>query len=152
VAWDFLMLLVDRTVGRYVPARFVAFGAVGGLGVAVHFAILTLLLKVAGVAFPVAQGVATAATMVFNFSVNNALTYRDRKLHGRRWWTGLLSFMAACSLGAAANVGIASYLFDHNTAWPLAGLAGILVGAVWNYAVTAAYTWGRGAGQAAPAR
>jgi dolichol-phosphate mannosyltransferase len=142
VAWEFLMLLVDRWVGRWVPARFVAFACVGGAGVAVHFAVLALALKVVGLPFVVAQTGATALSMIFNFGVNNALTYRDRKLSGRRWWGGLLSFMLVCSVGAAANVGVAAFLFEHRAAWALAGLAGILVGAVWNYAVTGAYTWG----------
>ena len=29
VAWDFLMLLVDKTVGRYVPVQLVSFGLIG---------------------------------------------------------------------------------------------------------------------------
>jgi len=32
-------------------------------------------------------------------------------------------------------------LFREAYAWWLAGLAGILVGAVWNYAATALFTW-----------
>ena len=81
--------------------------------------------------------------MIFNFWLNNLLTYRDRRLRGRRWFTGLLSFMAACGLGAVANVGIASYLFASHTQWVVAALAGIAVGAVWNYAITQLYTWGQ---------
>ena len=54
-----------------------------------------------------------------------------------------LSFMAACGLGAVANVGIASYLFASQTQWVVAALAGIAVGAVWNYAITQLYTWGQ---------
>ena len=80
--------------------------------------------------------------MVFNFWLNNLLTYRDRRLRGGRWLTGLLSFMLACGLGAVANVGIASYLFASHTQWVVAALAGIAVGAVWNYAITQLYTWG----------
>ena len=76
--------------------------------------------------------------------MNNVLTFRDRRLRGWRWWTGLLSFIAACSIGAAANVGVANYLFQGKTQWALAGLAGVAVGAVWNYAITQIYTWGRG--------
>jgi len=34
------------------------------------------------------------------------------------------------------------YLFEHVTGWAVAGVAGILVGAVWNYSVTGACTWG----------
>jgi dolichol-phosphate mannosyltransferase len=56
---------------------------------------------------------------------------------------GLFSFMIACSIGALANVGIAAYLFENRTQWMLAALAGVLVGAVWNYAVTQLYTWSK---------
>lgn len=143
VMWEYAMLLADKTVGRYVPVRFLAFSLIGGLGVIVHFALLTLALKGLGAGFPAAQSVATGLSMVFNFALNNALTYRDRRLKGWRWWGGLASFVAACSVGAVANIGIATYLFEHRTEWALAALAGILVGAVWNYAVTQLYTWGK---------
>jgi dolichol-phosphate mannosyltransferase len=81
--------------------------------------------------------------MVFNFAINNVLTYRDRRLRGWAWSKGLLSFVAACSIGALANVGIATYLFVNKTQWILAALAGVMVGAVWNYAVTQLYTWNK---------
>jgi dolichol-phosphate mannosyltransferase len=142
--WDFGMLLADKTVGRYVPVRFVAFTIVGGLGVFVHMAALAVSLAWLGLEFLASQSIATVAAMVFNFAVNNALTYRDQRLRGRRWWTGLASFIVACSVGAVANVGVANYLFLGKTQWAVAALAGIAVGAVWNYAITQIYTWGRG--------
>jgi dolichol-phosphate mannosyltransferase len=143
VVWEYGMLLADKTVGRYVPVRFLSFAIVGGLGVFVHMAALTLLLKGIGLGFTVAQSIATASAMVFNFALNNVLTYRDRRLGGWAWWRGLASFMLACSVGALANVGIATYLFESATTWFLAALAGVLVGAVWNYGVTQLYTWGK---------
>ncbi len=82
--------------------------------------------------------------MICNFALNNLLTYRDRRLRGWAWFKGLFSFMIACSIGALANIGIATYLFDNRTQWMLAALAGVLVGSVWNYAVTQLYTWGQG--------
>ena len=45
VVWEYLMLLTDKLVGRYVPARFVSFAAIGGSGVVVHFTTLYLGLK-----------------------------------------------------------------------------------------------------------
>jgi dolichol-phosphate mannosyltransferase len=36
---------------------------------------------------------------------------------------------------------VASYLFQLDTVWILAAIAGVLVGVVWNYAVTMIYTW-----------
>jgi dolichol-phosphate mannosyltransferase len=142
VVWDFGMLLAEKTIGRYIPVRFFAFTLVGGAGVLVHMAILATL-RLTAVSFASAQTTATIVAMVFNFWMNNLLTYRDRRLRGMRWLTGLLSFMLACGLGAVANVGIASYLFKTNTQWVMAALAGIAVGAVWNYAITQIYTWGQ---------
>ncbi|WP_296745902.1 glycosyltransferase family 2 protein [Mesorhizobium sp.] len=143
VTWEYLMLLVDKLVGHIVPARFISFSVIGGLGVFVHMVMLSGLLATGLADFVVAQGVATFTAMVFNFFVNNTLTYRDRRLRGvKEVVLGLFSFMLVCSVGAFANVGIANYLFanDHYRWWS-AGLAGILLGAVWNYAATSVFTW-----------
>jgi dolichol-phosphate mannosyltransferase len=140
--WDFGMLLADKTVGRFVPVRFLGFAIVGALGVAVHMTVLALALKLLNIPFAVAQASAAGTAMVFNFAVNNLLTYRDHRLRGTKWWLGLASFVLACSIGAVSNVGVAAYLFGRHAQWPLAALAGVLVGSVWNYAVTRLYTWG----------
>lgn len=144
VAWDYGMLLLDKLVGHVVPARFVAFAFIGGLGVFVHMAVLATLFKGGFASFVNAQATATMIAMVFNFAINNVITYRDRQLSGLAWWWGLASFMLLCGVGAAANVGVANYLFNRDGGWLLSALAGILVGAVWNYAVTSVYTWGKG--------
>ncbi|MFT7775183.1 glycosyltransferase family 2 protein [Roseateles sp.] len=143
VAWDYLMLLADKTVGHLVPVRFLSFALIGGLGVFLHMALLSTFLSLMTLPFKQAQAAATIGAMVFNYTINNAMTYRDRRRRGWRWWTGLLSFSVACSVGAIANVGIASYLFDHQNHWVLSAISGILVGAVWNYAITSVYTWKR---------
>jgi dolichol-phosphate mannosyltransferase len=143
VVWEYGMLLADKTIGRFLPVRFVMFSLIGGLGVFVHLAILTVLFNALTLGFTLAQSIATGTAMVFNFAINNVLTYRDRRLRGWSWLKGLLTFMAACSIGAMANVGIARYLFVNKTQWVLAALAGVMVGAVWNYAVTQLYTWSK---------
>ena len=141
--WGYVMLLADKLIGHIVPVRFVAFALVGTAGVFVHFAVLSTVFRVLAAPFRVGQATATIAAMVCNFALNNALTYRDMRLKGWQWLKGLISFGLSCSLGALANVGIASYLFKRDTSWAVAALAGIAVGAVWNYAVTAFYTWSK---------
>lgn len=142
-AWDYAMLLLDKLIGHIIPVRFVAFTVVGGSGVLVHLTVLTLLFNELGLGFVLAQSIATIVAMTSNFTLNNILTYHDMQLRGWKWARGWLSFMLACSVGALANVGIASYLFLMDTRWMLAALAGIAVSAVWNYAVTTVYTWNR---------
>ncbi len=143
VALEYAELLLDKTVGRVVPVRFVMFAAVGGLGVVVHMLALTVLL-VGGAAFIWGQAAATLVAMTFNFFVNNKLTYRDRRIRGAKaLLVGLVSFYAVCGLGALANVGIANVLFESNYSWWLSAVAGILVGVVWNFAATSVVTWRR---------
>ena len=142
VTLEFLMLLLDKTVGRFVPGRFVMFALVGGVGVFVHMLVLALLNQGAELAFMESQLAATVAAMTFNFFANNVLTYRDKRLKGLWQITrGLLTFYAVCGIGALSNVGIATVLFREAYSWWLAGLAGILVGAVWNYAASSMVTW-----------
>ena len=143
VLWEYAMLLADKLFGHIVPPRFLLFGLVGGTGVLVHFAVLSLLLKGAAVSFNTSQTVATVVAMTTNYLFNNWLTYRDKRLHGIRWWKGLVSFYVVCSLGAIANVGIASVLFERHYLWWIAGLAGIVVGTVFNFAMTSVFTWKR---------
>lgn len=141
--WDYGMLLLDKLVGHIVPARFVAFSIVGGLGVLVHLLVVSLLFKMLKRPFVEGQAIATGVAMTFNFAVNNVLTYRDLRLRGWQWVRGWVSFAIACSFGAFANVGIASYLYKMDAGWVPAAVAGIVIGAVWNYATTMVYTWNK---------
>lgn len=141
VLWEYLLMLLQKLVGPMLPARFIGFSLIGASGVVVHLVVLWLLYRLLGTGFILGQAVATLVAMTTNFFLNNMLTYSDMRLRGRELLRGWLSFVAACSIGAFANVGVASYLFQTDSFWVLSALAGILVGAVWNYAVTAVYTW-----------
>lgn len=143
VAWEFAMLIADKLVGRYVPVRFVLFALIGGIGLFVHLAVLGYCFKIAGLSFDVSQTAAVIVAMTSNFLMNNLFTYRDRRLRGWRLVRGFLSFCAVCAVGAVANVGVASYLFSSDQKWWLAGVVGVAVGAVWNYAVSSVVTWKR---------
>jgi dolichol-phosphate mannosyltransferase len=143
VALDFLGLLVAKASGDRLSARFLAFGLVGLTGLVVYLAALNGLLAGAGLSFDAAQVLAAVVAMTWNFTVNNSFTYRDRRLTGTNWLRGLLSFYAVCSIGAIANVGVASWVYGNDPIWWLAGAAGALMGAVFNYAVTASVTWRR---------
>jgi dolichol-phosphate mannosyltransferase len=143
VAWEFAMLIADKLVGHIIPVRFVLFGLIGGIGLVVHLAVLGYCFKVTGMSFDLSQTVAVLVAMTSNFFMNNLFTYRDRRLRGWGLARGLFSFYGICAVGAVANVGIASYLFNADQKWWLAGIIGVVVGAVWNYAVSSVFTWKR---------
>ncbi len=141
VAWEYVMMLLDKLIGHLVPIRFVLFSIVGLFGLGVHLAVLAVVYKGLGVDFAVSQGIATVVAMTNNFMLNNIFTYRDKRLRGWSLLVGLLSFYAVCGIGAIANIGIAAYVYGVDEPWWVAGVTGALVGAVWNYAVSSVYTW-----------
>ena len=147
-AWDFLMLLADKTVGRFVPVRFISFGLIGGTGILLHMAIMAVVMGLTGDNFTVSKVWAVSTAIVSNYALNNFITYRDRRLTGMRWFTGLLSFAAVCALGAVADIGVSSYIYADGQGdgilqrfWQIPALIGIIAGSVWNYAVSSVYTW-----------
>jgi len=161
VLWEYLMLILDKTIGKVIPVRFALFAFVGSTGVIIHYITLFLTMNLAipffnitaiNIDYPFinipdknifmySQLVATIFAMTSNYFMNNLFTYRDMRLKGIKLLWGLFSFYAVCSLGAIANVGVASYVFDQNYTWQLAAFAGIILGTVWNYVATSIFTW-----------
>jgi dolichol-phosphate mannosyltransferase len=137
---EYAELIADKTIGRFVPVRLLKFLMVGGLGVFVHLAILGALLGL-GNTFMAAQTGAVMTAIAFNFFLNNSFTYADRKLKGWAMVGGLASFYAISALGAVANIGIGTWMAGHDERWWVAGVAGVLVGAIWNFAMSSALTW-----------
>lgn len=144
VAMEYLIALYDRMFGHLVPVRFAMFSGIGVMGVGVHMSVLGLAM-LAGADFIAAQLLGALAAMTFNFVLNNTLTYRDRRLKGwRQLLDGWVSFCAVCSVGLVANVGIAAFVHDARSGGIAASaLIGVLVGAVWNYALSSRFVWGR---------
>jgi dolichol-phosphate mannosyltransferase len=140
VVLEYLGLLVSKASGGLLSIRFLMFGLVGCTGVVVNLAVLGVLLAW-HVGFAEAQTVAILTAMTSNYSLNNAFTYRDRRLHGWQFLTGLLSFAALCSLGVIAAVGVSTLLYQAGAWWWLAGIAGAAMGALWNYVASSAITW-----------
>jgi dolichol-phosphate mannosyltransferase len=141
VAWEFGMLIADKMIGHLVPVRFALFALIGVIGLGVHLTILRASLSIAALDFTAAQTVATLVAMTSNFFLNNLFTYRDQRLKGWRLLRGLVSFYLICAIGAIGNIGIASYVFAADAVWWVAGIAGAIVGSVWNYAVSSVFTW-----------
>lgn len=141
VLWDYLMLHIDKIFKGVLPVRFLSFSLIGLFGVFIHLSILSLFLKGFTFDFTPSQTIATVLTIAANFTFNNLLTYRDRRLSGWNWLRGLLSFYVVCSLGAVANIATSTYFFQMGIHWFPSALSGVVIGAVWNYSLSSFYTW-----------
>jgi dolichol-phosphate mannosyltransferase len=141
VALDFLGLVLAKLTHDVVSLRFLLFAMVGGTGLVVHLVTLFIALEIFKAPFAEAQAVGALVAMTSNFILNNFLTYRDQRLKGFAILRGLLLFYLVCGVGLLANVGVAFAVFDQEPIWWLAGLAGALMGVVWNYAMSGLFVW-----------
>lgn len=142
VGIDFLGLVAHHASGGVLPIRFVLFASIGAIGLVVHFIVLMTLIRWLGLgSFVAAQVAATLIAMASNFLLNNEITYRANRYRGLGLVAGFAQFAALCSVGALANIDIASSLFANKSVWWAAGLAGALIGVVWNYAASSIIVW-----------
>jgi dolichol-phosphate mannosyltransferase len=141
VALDFIGLVLAKLTNDIVSLRFILFAMVGGIGLVVHLTTLFIGLQLFKAPFAEAQAAGAIVAMTTNFILNNFLTYRDQRLRGFGILRGLIMFYIVCSVGLLANVGVAFSVYDQEPIWWLAGLAGALMGVVWNYAMSGLFVW-----------
>jgi dolichol-phosphate mannosyltransferase len=138
---EFLELLLDKKLGRWLPVSYLIFGLVGGFGVLVNLALTQMFLSF-GESFHHALLSATSLVIALNFFLNNSLTFRARRLKGWRLVSGLAIFYMACSVGLIMNLFLAENLSYSGVARWAAALFGILFSSVWNYGITSLFVWG----------
>ncbi len=141
VGLEFLGLVLGKLTRGVVDPRFITFALVGTTGLAIHLIVLRLAFETFARSFSFAQTIATAVAMATNFLLNNALTYSDRRLSGFGLLWGFLGFCLIGSAGAITNVGLASWLYSQEHTWWLAGAAGAVMGALWNYSMSSQFVW-----------
>jgi dolichol-phosphate mannosyltransferase len=140
-ALEYLGLVLAKASNDLISLRFVLFCFVGATGIAVHFAVLAASLHAIGLNFIWAQIAATMVAIASNFAINNALTYRDRRLKGWAYLGGMLGFYVISLVGVVSNIGVSDWLFSNAQKWWIAGLAGAVIGVVWNYVVASLLVW-----------
>ena len=141
VGIEYLALIVGKLSGNILPGNLPLYLFVGMLGVFTHLTVLLLLTRVAHLHFVLAQSGATLVAMTENFFFNNQITFAHQRLRGTRLFSGLARFVVACSFGAWANVVFAFAIWQSGVEWCLAGLAGIVLGSVWNLSISSQITW-----------
>jgi dolichol-phosphate mannosyltransferase len=141
VALEYLGLLLAKATNDRVSLRFTLFCLVGAIGIGVHFLTLSVGYDLFGLSFVWAQTIAMMVAIASNFTINNALTYRDRRLGGVKFLGGLLRFYLVSLAGLVSNIGVSDWLFVSSQKWWVAGLAGAVIGVVWNYVVASQFVW-----------
>lgn len=149
--------------GKGAPGagRLARFAAVGGSGVVVNLAVLHVLAQGLGVPEVAASALAIEASVLSNFLLHDAFTFRDRRGgHGRLARLG--RYHAVSLVGVAIQLGtfaVLALLARHALGLPSLGLlrlpaqaVGIALAFAWSWAGSARWAWaGAGAAASGPA-
>jgi dolichol-phosphate mannosyltransferase len=143
VLWLLGCDIVSKLSRGMLPPRLISFVGVGLIGSIFHFTILYASMDL-GAVFWLAQAIATVVAMVFNFTINNVLTYSDDRLRGTAFYKGLLLYSLIASVGIVANVSTAqiAYLRLHGHTF-IAATTGLVIDVIWRFVVSNRLIWGR---------
>jgi dolichol-phosphate mannosyltransferase len=137
---------------RLARSRFARFAAVGASGVAVNLSALALLAGALGLHEVLASALAIEVSILWNFVLNDAFTFRDRNAGAAAGPLGrLLRYNAVSLLGLALQLGAFVALRAAavhglgreglgNLRYP-AQAAGIVIALAWNFAGNMRFTW-----------
>ena len=132
VAIDFIGLLLSKRSRNLIPSRFALHGLIGTIVIFTHLTVLYLSHVVIEWPFAQAQIFAAMLTVPIIFSLNNELSYRERRLHGTEFVRGLISYYVGSSIGLVSNVSVALVIYHTAAVWWLAGIVGALVALHWS--------------------
>ena len=121
--------------------RLLRFGLVGASGVPVNSTLLYLLTEVGSLNHLVAAALATEATILYNFSLNDRWAFRDAK-SDIPWAQRALRYNSVALGGLMISVAVLALLthfLDLN--YLVANLFAIGAATLWNYAVNSCFTW-----------
>jgi dolichol-phosphate mannosyltransferase len=122
-------------------SRLFKFATVGISGVGVNMFFFWFFHRVVGIDYKIACTIAVELSIVSNFLLNNAWTFRD-VTKASPFATRLARFHVAAAGGFIVNFAILYGLVEFwNVVKEPANLAGIAVAFVWNYAFNVKWTW-----------
>jgi dolichol-phosphate mannosyltransferase len=141
VILDLAALLIEKRTGGLLSARFILFAGVGLSGMAANLAVLSAAHALGARSYALSAGVATLVAMMWNFLLNNVLTFRERRLHGAAFWRGLLMFCLASATGGLIAEAVGLGARGLNASWMTAGALGALAGGILNYLLASRLSW-----------
>ncbi len=142
IVWDFMISLLHTLSCRILPRRAISFAIVGLTGVGVQLVATNIMMRFFLLTFKEALPIAVISAATSNYLINNALTFRSKRLAGVSLLKGLLKFLLVASFPVIANVGLATAFYNivsENETW--AQIAGISIVFIWNYVASSRFVW-----------
>ena len=126
VIFSFIDQIANKISNGIYPEKLSAYLFVGTAGLLINYFTLFLMHIFYGLPYQISQITAVLVSMLFNFHLNNLITFKRKKKIGFKYIQGLTLFMAINSIGFLANINIAFYLYNNDNVWWLSSFVGII--------------------------
>jgi dolichol-phosphate mannosyltransferase len=123
------MLLLSKSIGRYVPTQALLLTLLMVGAIATHLGVLIGVLPWVG--FNVAQLIASLTILTAGYLI--PLLGRRRENDRSAIFAGLLAFYIIASIGLIGNLSLSGIIFAQTQNWWIAGGAGAAVSTIWSY-------------------
>jgi len=138
---EYLLMIAKKLSSKLLFIRPLAFACVGTTGAILQLGSFYFLYRVCHGGLVSSQMVSIMAAILTNFVLNNRYTFHDRTVQGTPEALSLLMYFNISCIGACLNILTSLALMRANLPWQLAGVAGIAVGAIWNYVMSVTVVW-----------
>lgn len=123
-------------------SRFLKFCLVGASGVVVNLGLLWILTEIVGFFYLVSAAFSIEASILSNFALNELWTFKDRANSTRGILRRALKFNMICVIGLMINLAILAALTELlGVYYMVSALFGIAAATLWNYMMSAMWTW-----------
>ena len=140
---DYLRHLYSLMKRKGEILRFLKFCLVGSSGILVNMGLLWLLTEFTGLFYLLSAVISIETSIISNFTLNDFLTFRDRRTRGGRHFLKRLMKFNAISLASLA-LNLTALWFLTSVAgiyYLISNLCGIAIALMWNYLVNFWWTW-----------
>ncbi len=123
-------------------SRFLKFCLVGASGVVVNLGLLWILTEIVGFFYLVSAAFSIEASILSNFALNELWTFRDRSRSASGILRRASKFNLISIVGLVINLVILAALTELlGTHYMISALFGIAGAMLWNYTMSAMWTW-----------
>ncbi|MGN7611817.1 polyprenol monophosphomannose synthase [Magnetococcales bacterium HHB-1] len=132
IIWAYLLQILDRLTGRFIPLRFFNTLFISGVALLSHLSIMGLIYPLLGGSFLLGQSVAALMMIAVTLKLHQILSYQTTAKINWDFLKKHFSPIFFYTLSALINLFIANQLFLKSIPWLEASLIGALIGALWN--------------------
>lgn len=132
-----------RLIKTIHTGSFKKFVVVGGIGFVINTVMLEIFVQLFGFSPALGSAIGAEFAIISNFFLNNAWTFKERKIEQGKTFQKLLQFNTT-SLGAiaiqASSVWLGTHIFGEPQ-YRFFYIIGVSIGLIWNYIMYSKVIW-----------